>query len=70
MRFEDLIMKLRIEEEHWAFNKKLGRFSIDSKANLVEKKPSVRKKRKGNTLVNVILEGKVSLKKFKEKCCV
>ena len=68
MRLEDLIMRLRIEEDNRASEKKAGKAIMESKANVTEqgKTSHNNKKRKHNG--NGPKQG--STKKFQGKCYV
>ncbi|XXG73336.1 hypothetical protein AAC387_Pa07g2274 [Persea americana] len=67
MKLEDLIVKLRIEEDNHASKKKAGKTFIEAKANVVEHGQNP-KKRKNNP--NGPKQGPNDNKKFKGKCNV
>ena len=64
MGLDDLIVRLRIEEDNRIFDKKSGKLPIESKANLVEQKTSKKMKYFGEGPN----QGKSKFKKFNEKC--
>ena len=44
MGLKDLIIRLRIEEDNINTNKRLGKTPMESRANLVEQRPSKKRK--------------------------
>lgn len=70
MQLEDLIMRLRIEENNLVSEKKLRNQSIESKANVIEQVQKINKKKKRFSQGLFLgLKGGIS-KKFMEKCYV
>ncbi|XXG68848.1 hypothetical protein AAC387_Pa06g1848 [Persea americana] len=67
MKLEDLIVRLRIEEDNRASEKKAGKTFIEAKANVVEHGQNP-KKRKNSP--NGLKQGPNDNKKFKRKCFV
>ena len=68
MRLEDLIVRLRIEEDNRASEKKVGKTIIESKANVVEQRQTSHNNKKRKHNGNGPKQG--STKKFQGKCYV
>ena len=64
MGLEDLIVRLRIEEDNRNTDKRLGKTPMESKANLVEQQPSKKRKFSGDK------QKEGNPKKFNGKCFV
>ena len=67
MKLEDLIVRLRIEEDNRVFEKKVGNHYMESKAHVIEERHKTNKKRK-----HVGQQGAKGgdSKRFKGKCFV
>ena len=68
MRLEDLIVRLRIEEDNRAFEKKAGKDFMESKANVVEQGKTSHNNKKRKHIGNSPKQGPT--KKFQGKCYV
>ncbi|WKA02046.1 hypothetical protein VitviT2T_020286 [Vitis vinifera] len=66
MGLEDLIVRLKIEEDNRVSKKKVGKDPMESKANLVEPKANKKRKHFGEGLS----QGKNKYKKFAGKCYI
>ena len=66
MGLEDLIVRLKIEEDNHVFEKKVGKHPMESKANLVELKANRKRKHFGEGPS----QGKNKYKKFVGKCYI
>ena len=66
MGLEDLIVRLKIEEDNHVFEKKVGKHPMESKANLVEPKANKKRKHFGEGPS----QGKNKYKKFVGKCYI
>ena len=64
MGLEDLIVRLRIKEDNRNTDKRLGNIPMESKANLVEQRPSKKRKFSGDK------QKEGNPKKFNGKCFV
>ena len=66
MGLEDLIVRLKIEEDNRVSEKKVGKYPMESKANLVEPKSNKKRKHFGEGPS----QGKNKYKKFTGKCYI